>query len=159
MMEEKRLGRGVELVGLSNEGAAQVLASWLQLLPAEAGPNIASALATATRGDVIAPLAHAALVRLGTSRAFVEEILHRGPSGVALGILAQLGAIQAVRPRAELAAAALDHREARVRAEAMRIVPVEPQVALQRLGALLDDPDSQLRMTAADALSSCISLA
>jgi hypothetical protein len=159
MMDEKRLARAVELVGQQDKAGAQILASWLQLLPPEAGPNIASALATATRGDVIAPLAHAALLRLATARAFLEDLLHRGPSGVALGILAQLGAIQAVRPRAELAAAALDHREARVRAEAMRIVPVEPQVALQRLGALLDDPDSQLRMTAADALSSCISLA
>src|SRR3954466_7764701 len=64
MMEEKRLARAVELVGLQDKGAAQVLASWLQLLPAEAGPNIAAALATATRGDVIAPLAHAALLRL-----------------------------------------------------------------------------------------------
>src|SRR3954470_23148810 len=114
MMEEKRLARAVELVGLSDKGAAQILASWLQLLPAEAGPNIASALATATRGDVIAPLAYGALVRLGTSRAFVEEILHRGPAGVALGILAQLGTVQAVRPRAELAAAALGHPETRV---------------------------------------------
>jgi len=159
MMEEKRLARAVELVGLSDKGAAQILASWLQLLPAEAGPNIASALANATRGDVIAPLAHAALVRLGTSRAFVEEILHRGPAGVALGILAQLGAVQAVRPRAELAAAALNHAEIRVRAEAMRIVPIEPQVAVDRLRPLLEDADPQLRMTAADALSSCISLA
>jgi hypothetical protein len=159
MMDEKRLARAVELVGQQDKAGAQILASWLQLLPPEAGPNIASALATATRGDVIAPLAHAALLRLGTARAFLEGLLHRGPSGVALGILAQLGAIQAVRPRAELAAAALDHREARVRAEAMRIVPIEPQVALQRLAPLLDDPDSQLRMTAADALSACISLA
>jgi hypothetical protein len=159
MMEEKRLARAVELVGLSEKGAAQILASWLQLLPPEAGPNIASALATATRGDVIAPLAHAALVRLGTSRAFLEETLHRGPSGVALGILAQLGAVQEVRPRAELAAAALGHSEARVRAEAMRIVPIEPQVAVDRLRPLLEDTDAQLRMTAADALSSCIPVA
>ncbi|TMB28054.1 MAG: hypothetical protein E6J62_18390 [Deltaproteobacteria bacterium] len=159
MMDEKRLARAVELVGLSDKGAAQILASWLQLLPAEAGPNIASALATATRGDVIAPLAHAALVRLGTSRAFVEEILHRGPAAVSLGILAQLGAVQAVRPRAELAAAALGHPETRVRAEAMRIVPIEPQVAVERLRPLLEDADPQLRMTAADALSSCISVA
>jgi len=159
MMEEKRLARAVELVGLSNKGAAQILASWLELLPAEAGPNIASALATATRGDVIAPLAHAALVRLATSRAFVEEALQRGPSGVALGILAQLGAVQAVRPRAELAAAALGHPETRVRAEAMRIVPIEPQVAVDRLRPILEDSDAQLRMTAADALSSCISVA
>jgi len=159
MMDEKRLARAVELVGLSDKGAAQILASWLQLLPAEAGPNIASALATATRGDVIAPLAHAALVRLGTSRAFVEEILHRGPAAVSLGILAQLGAVQAVRPRAELAAAALGHPATRVRAEAMRIVPIEPQVAVERLRPLLEDADPQLRMTAADALSSCISVA
>jgi len=159
MMEEKRLARAVELVALQDKGAAQILASWLQLLPAEAGPNIASILATATRGDVIAPLAHAALVRLGTSRAFVEEILHRGPAAVALGILAQLGAVQAVRPRAELAAAALGHAETRVRAEAMRIVPIEPQVAVERLRPLLEDADPQLRMTAADALSSCTSVA
>jgi hypothetical protein len=159
MMDEKRLARAVELVGLSDKGAAQILASWLELLPAEAGPNIASALSTATRGDVIAPLAHAALVRLGTSRAFVEETLHRGPAGVALGILAQLGAVQAVRPRAELAAAALGHAETRVRAEAMRIVPIEPQVAVERLRPVLEDADPQLRMTAADALSSCISVA
>src|SRR5256885_9101481 len=155
MMEEKRLGRGVELVGLSNEGAAQVLASWLQLLPAEAGPNIISALPTATRGDVIAPLAHAALVRLGTSRAFLEEILHRGPAAVALGILAQLGAVQAVRPRAELAAAALGHAETRVRAEAIRIVPIEPQVAVERLRPLLVDGDPPLPLPGTTALASC----
>jgi len=159
MMDEKRLARAVELVGQQDKAGAQILGSWLQLLPPEAGPNIASALATATRGDIIAPLAHAALLRLGTARAFLEDLLHRGPSGVALGILAQLGAIQAVRPRAELAASALDHREVRVRAEAMRIVPIEPQVALQRLAPLLDHPDSQLRMTAADSLAACISLA
>ena len=159
MMDEKRLARAVELVGQQEKAGAQILACWLQLLPPEAGPNIASALATATRGDVIAPLAHAALLRLGTARAFLEDLLRRGSSGVALGILAQLGAVQAVRPRAELAAAALDQREPRVRAEAIRIVPIEPQVALQRLGPLLDDPDPQLRMTAAEALSSCMSLA
>jgi hypothetical protein len=159
MMDEKRLARAVELVGLQDKGAAQVLASWLQLLPAEAGPNIAAALATATRGDVIAPLAHAALLRLASSRAFLEDLLHRGPSGVALGILAQLGAVQVVRPRAEMAAAALGHPEARVRAEAMRIVPIEPQVAVDRLRPLLEDADAQLRMTAAEALSSCVALA
>ncbi|MFL5390609.1 MAG: hypothetical protein ACJ79C_17905 [Myxococcales bacterium] len=159
MMDEKRLARAVELVGQQDKAGAQILASWLQLLPPEAGPNIASALATATRGDVIAPLAHAALLRVATARGFLDDLLRRGPPAVALGILAQLGAIQAVRPRAELAASALDHGEPRVRAEAIRIVPIEPQVALQRLGPLLDDPDPQLRMTAADALSSCISLA
>ena len=41
----------------------------------------------------------------------------------------------------------------------MRIVPIEPQVALERVRPLLDDPDPQLRMTAADALASCTALA
>jgi HEAT repeat protein len=159
MMDEKRLARAVELVAQQDKAGAQILGSWLQLLPPEAGPNIASALSTATRGDVIGPLAHAALLRFGTARAFLEDLLRRGSSGVALGLLAQLGAIEAVRPRAELAASALDHGEPRVRAEAMRIVPIEPHVALHRLGPLLDDPDPQLRMTAADALSSCTSIA
>jgi hypothetical protein len=159
MMDDKRLARAAELPGLQPKGGAQILNSWLLLLPNEAGPAITAALSGATRGDVIGPLAHAALLRLLTSRAFVEDLLQHGSPAVALGLLAQLGTVQPVRPRAELAATALGHSEPRVRIEAIRIVPVEPQVAVDRLSPLLEDPDPQLRTGAAEALSQCMSVA
>jgi hypothetical protein len=159
LSDPARLARAVELVGLQEKGAAQILAAWLLLLPPEAGPAIASSLATATRGDVIAPLSQAALLRLGSSRAFLEDLMQRGTPGIALGILAQLPALQAVKPRAELAAAGLSHAEDRVRIEAMRVVPVDPQVALARIPPLLDAPEAALRVAAAEALSLCLPLA
>jgi len=151
LADRSRLQRAMELVAAPVKAAAQLIPAWTALLPDDAGPALVEALPGA-RAESLPALAGAAVRRLGSCRDELAAAMRTLPVPAALAVLSALPAA-AARPRAELAAVALENPDRAVRKQAVPLVAADPQLALEQLGPLL--ADSALRAAAAEALSSC----
>ena len=148
LAEEDRLARVCVLATAPVKAAPQLLDVWTGLLPADAGPVLLGAIREA-REDFAPVLAAAAARRCASCRAEIAELLWDGPADSVLAALAALPE----EVRAEIAAEALSHPDDDVRHEALSLVASDPEVAIERVPPLLDDP--AVRARAAEALSSC----
>ena len=148
LADPQRLARAAELATVPIRVAAQLLPAWTALLPDDAGPALLAALEVA-RHDVAPPLAAAAARRCAFCSEQLADFLRDGPAAAARAALAALPESD----RAGMAVEALAHPDAEVRQDAVPLLAADPQLAVERLGPLLDDPE--LRQGAAEALASC----
>jgi len=148
LADPQRLIRAAELATAPVKAAAQLVPAWTSILPDDAGPALIEALRGA-REDVAPALAAAAAQRCGSCPDDVAEVLREGSSAAARAALASLPEAD----RARLAVEALAHADDEVRRQAVPLLATDPEIAVEQLSALLDDP--ALRAAAAEALSSC----
>ena len=156
LADPARLEKAVKLAPGSERPA--LLFPWLALLPPEAGPAVLAVLPQALDPAARLLIANAAAARVDSCAAQLSDLLRKGAAQEALALLAALATLPAQR-RAELAAAAFEHRDAAVRLEAVPLVAADPAVALHTLGAPLNSPLRQLRVAAVQALSGCLGVA
>jgi hypothetical protein len=155
LAEGPRLARAAELAAVPVKQAVQVLPAWIALLGDDAGPALAETLASGP-AEAALPLAVAVLRRLGTCHREVHELLARGSATAALALITALQSVPG-RVRGEMAAVALGHAETRVQLAAIRYLPSDQQLAVQKLAPLLQKPE--LRLASAEALSACGAMA
>jgi hypothetical protein len=148
LAEPERLARVCVLATAPVKTAPQLLEVWTSLLPDDVGPALIAEMRE-VREDLAPVLAAAAARRCASCRAEIAELLWEAPADIALAVLAALPQER----RAEIAAEALAHPDAAVRAEALPLVVSDQAIAIERVPQLLDDPE--VRALAADALSSC----
>lgn len=148
LADPHRLARAAELATVPIRVAAQLLPAWTALLPDDAGPALLAALEVA-RHDVAPALAAAAARRCASCSEELADFLREGPAAAARAALAALPE----RDSAGMAVEALAHPDAEVRQDAVPLLAADPQLAVERLGPLLDDPE--LLQGAAEALASC----
>ena len=151
LADPARLRRGVALP--PGPERPPLLSPWLALLPPEAGPAVLAVLPLALDPAARLLLANAAVARADSCAAQLCEVLQHGPAQEAQAVLAALATLPAQR-RAELAAAALENRDAAVRLDAVPLVAGDPATAVRTLGALLTATARPLRVAAVQALAS-----
>ncbi len=135
-----------------------LLSHWLALLPPEAGPAVLAVLPQAIDPAARLLLANAVVGRVDSCAGQLPDLLQKGAAQEALALVAALATLPPPR-RAELAARALEHRDAAVRLEAIPLVAADAGVAMRTLGTPLASPLPKLRVAAAQALANCSSAA
>ena len=151
-----RLERVVQMVTGSER--PPLLPAWLALLPPDAAPSILAALPLGRDPAARVHLATALLTRSEPGSAQVDSMLRRGGAPEALAVLTAAASLPAVR-RAELAVSALANPDPAVKLEAIPLLVGDPAVAVRSLGPLLQSPLRPVRLSAAQAIAGCYTLA
>jgi hypothetical protein len=155
LSDAARLEQVVKIAGAEKPS---LIGSWLELLPADAGPLVLSVLALGRDAPARQLIAAAAVKRIDSCAAQVPEVLRRGSVPEAQALLGALSALPPLR-RAELANAAFDHPDPGVKLEAIPLVAGDPATAVKSLATALTAPTRPVRMAAAQAVAACGSLA
>jgi hypothetical protein len=126
---------------------------YLGLLPPEAGVPLVEALSDTEAKGVREAFAAAAMQRLHSCRAAIEQAMENGPPGIPQALL-DAASVLSSSERAALAAMALRHRDVGVQVEAVRAVSAwDPRRSLELFPPLLGHQESAVRMVAAEALA------
>src|SRR5205085_1491139 len=150
MAEPARFERAVAI----STGAERppLISTWVQLLPADAGPALVAALAQGRDSVARRQIAEAALSRFQSCAAQLDQVVRKGSAEEVEAVLSALAPLPPAR-RAELAAIAFENPDARVKLAAIPLVAADPPTAVKALAGAVASADRGVRVAAAQALA------
>jgi len=143
-----------KVVAMAGSERPALMLPWLALLPQEAGPLLVQIIGAGKDAAARHHLAAGALARIDSCVLELRELMM---SGAAVEVEAVLSALRPVPPerRAELAEAAFENSNPKIKLEAVPLMAADPAVALRVLGPVLSMRSRELRLAAVHALAGC----